>query len=85
MNAAESKSMDWIALAMKPNGGRVCKIMDLWGAGFDMFDRLKLQFRVEDFVCIFFFILDLCCVLFGCFSYNFFWHFFCYFLFCMLV
>jgi len=54
VNAAESKSMDWIALAMKPNGGRVCKIMDLWGAGFDMFDRLKLQFRVEDFVCIFF-------------------------------
>lgn len=30
------------------------KIMELWGADFGVFDRLKLQFRVKDFVCIFF-------------------------------
>lgn len=31
------------------------KIMELWGADFGVFDRLKLQFRVKDFVCIYFF------------------------------
>jgi len=31
--------------------------MELWGADFGVFDRLKLQFRVKDFVCIYFFFI----------------------------
>lgn len=58
----------------------------IMGCGFWVFDRLKLQFRVKDFVCIYFFSFGFMLRVVRLFFIDFFFILvFFYFLFCMLV